>query len=57
MVEIDYALKGELSRCDSLGFLTHKDRETWMDAQVNDNVITKRGSRAVEVGFFIHFSI
>jgi hypothetical protein len=48
---IETALAGELHRMDSLGFLTHGDRETWMDAAVNGDPVTKRGNRAVEVRF------
>lgn len=48
---IETALAGEMNRADSLGFLTHGDRETWMDASYQDVVVTKRGSRAVEVFF------
>ncbi len=46
---IEIALQGELGRADNLGFLTHGDRETWMDAAVNGVPVTKRGNRAVEV--------
>ncbi|MFX1284085.1 MAG: amylo-alpha-1,6-glucosidase [Promethearchaeota archaeon] len=46
---IKIAIKGELSRTDELGFLTHGDRETWMDAQTNGVIATPRGNRAVEI--------
>jgi glycogen debranching enzyme len=43
------ALSGALTRCDSLGFLTHGDGDTWMDAFGPRGAVTPRGDRAVEI--------
>ena len=43
------AIQGALSRSDSLGFLTHGDADTWMDAVGPQGAVTPRGNRAVEI--------
>ncbi|MHA2363024.1 MAG: amylo-alpha-1,6-glucosidase [Candidatus Hodarchaeales archaeon] len=43
------AILGEITRTDSLGFLTHGDRETWMDAMTQGIIASPRGNRAVEI--------
>lgn len=43
------ALRGALSRADTLGFICHGDAETWMDAVGPDGAWSPRGNRAVEV--------
>lgn len=43
------AINGALLNCDSLGFLTHADQETWMDAVGTTGCVTPRGNRAVEI--------
>ncbi|MHA1976023.1 MAG: amylo-alpha-1,6-glucosidase [Candidatus Hodarchaeales archaeon] len=53
------ALKGEISRTDSDGFLIHEQRGTWMDAQTDNIIATPRGNRAVEIQvlFFVALDI
>ncbi|MCY3413158.1 MAG: hypothetical protein INQ03_16080 [Candidatus Heimdallarchaeota archaeon] len=46
---IEFAIEGELSRGDTMGFVTHRARETWMDALTKDVIQTPRDDRAVEV--------
>jgi len=47
---IERALAGAFRhRVDSLGFLTHRDAETWMDAVGPDGPWTPRGDRAVDI--------
>ncbi len=44
------ALDSDLARCDALGFLTHADADTWMDAKIDGCLPwSARGNRAVEV--------
>ncbi len=43
------ALNGAMLHSDSLGFLTHADQETWMDAVGTTGCVTPRGNRAVEI--------
>ncbi|UCE13735.1 MAG: hypothetical protein JSV04_00835, partial [Candidatus Heimdallarchaeota archaeon] len=46
---VETAILGEISRTDEYGFLTHGDRETWMDAQTGGVICSPRGNRAVEI--------
>ncbi|WP_455280974.1 amylo-alpha-1,6-glucosidase [[Eubacterium] cellulosolvens] len=46
---VKIAIKGEYTRLDEKCFLTHGDRETWMDAIYNGIIATPRGNRAVEI--------
>ncbi|MHA2098982.1 MAG: amylo-alpha-1,6-glucosidase, partial [Candidatus Kariarchaeaceae archaeon] len=46
---VELAINGEEMRVDNLGFVTHQDRETWMDAQTGSVIQTPRGNRAVEI--------
>ncbi|MHA2294685.1 MAG: amylo-alpha-1,6-glucosidase [Candidatus Hodarchaeales archaeon] len=46
---VNHAIQGEISRTDADGFLTHGDRETWMDAQTGGVIASPRGNRAVEI--------
>ncbi len=44
------AIEGTLNyHCDSLGFLTHDDAETWMDAAGMDGAWSPRGNRANDI--------
>jgi glycogen debranching enzyme len=44
------AIEGTLRyHCDSLGFLTHRDAETWMDAVGPDGPWSPRGNRANDI--------
>ncbi len=43
------ALDAAVLRSDSLGFLTHGDADTWMDAVGPQGAHTPRGNRAVEI--------
>ncbi|MDZ7292955.1 MAG: hypothetical protein ONB44_24465 [candidate division KSB1 bacterium] len=47
---VEYAINASLQHAvDSLGFLTHADAETWMDAVGPQGPWTPRGNRAVEI--------
>lgn len=46
---VELAIEGEETRIDNLGFVTHEERETWMDAQTGSVIQTPRGTRAVEI--------
>jgi len=43
------ALDAAILKSDSLGFLTHGDADTWMDAVGPDGPHTPRGNRAIEI--------
>jgi len=46
---IELGLEGEFSRTDSFGFVTHRERETWMDTMHNGIIATPRADRAIEI--------
>jgi glycogen debranching enzyme len=55
---IRLAIEGALSTAvDELGFLTHGDGETWMDAGGERNPYSPRGDRAVEVQALFHHGL
>lgn len=54
---ITIALDGALAKCDTFGFLTHGDADTWMDAVGEKGPWTPRGNRAVEVQVLHHASL
>ncbi len=54
---ITVALEGALAKCDTLGFLTHGDADTWMDAVGEKGPWTPRGNRAVEMQVLHHASL
>ena len=54
---ITIALDGALAKCDTSGFLTHGEADTWMDAVGVDGPWSPRGNRAVEVQALHHASL
>ena len=54
---ITLALDGALAKCDTFGFLTHSDADTWMDAVGEKGPWSPRGNRAVEVQTLHHASL
>ncbi|UCF06177.1 MAG: hypothetical protein JSV33_03885 [bacterium] len=55
---IELAIEGALAHAvDGLGFLTHGDGETWMDAGGEAHPYSPRGSRAVEVQALFHHGL
>ncbi len=55
---IRLAIEGALEKAvDGLGFLTHGDGETWMDAGGERNPYSPRGDRAVEVQALFHHGL
>jgi glycogen debranching enzyme len=52
------AIEGALEKAtDDLGFLTHGNGETWMDAGGESNPYSPRGNRAVEVQALFHHGL
>ncbi|PLX23395.1 MAG: hypothetical protein C0600_14845, partial [Ignavibacteria bacterium] len=52
--DIRHTVRGALNRTDSLGFLTHADADTWMDAVGPDGPWSPRGNRAIDIQALWH---
>lgn len=52
--DIRHTVRGAVSRTDSLGFLTHADADTWMDAVGPDGPWSPRGNRAIDIQALWH---